>query len=311
MSLTHRPAENPAQPSRPHVGEPSPFAPKWAREGGVRPRKVIPLRQPSAPQIVPAPSAAPPGGPEVAAAPRVSGPDLLAQDAVFKQLLGAAPDPQPPAVQPVRDPVGLALGVIARLIVAGCAAAAIAMLLVGAIPLPWRLGAPATSKTAALPAAAAPAAAADVNEDLKTSVKINMAAPAVKDTSRAGDTGANAGAPPVRVATVSVRPPQAGAADRWALDPDEVARLVKRGQDYLAQGDIAAARLILGRATEAQNAQAALSLGATYDPAVLRGLHVLGFKPDVAQARTWYEKAAEYGSTEAAQRLAALPRLEQ
>jgi TPR repeat protein len=44
---------------------------------------------------------------------------------------------------------------------------------------------------------------------------------------------------------------------------------------------------------------------------VLKALHVVGFRPDIAQARAWYEKAAEYGSAEASRRLAALPRLSQ
>ena len=89
--------------------------------------------------------------------------------------------------------------------------------------------------------------------------------------------------------------------------PAEVERLVKRGEAYLAQGDIAAARLVLGRAAESRDARAAFSLAATYDPAVLRKLHVVGIRPDVAQARAWYQKAAEYGSADATQRLAALP----
>jgi TPR repeat protein len=108
-----------------------------------------------------------------------------------------------------------------------------------------------------------------------------------------------------------VRAGQAGAADEWALEPGEVERLVKRGEAYLAQGDIAAARLVLGRAAEAHDARAAFSLAATYDPAVLKQLHAVGFRPDIAQARAWYEKAAEYGSAEASRRLAALPRLSQ
>jgi TPR repeat protein len=122
---------------------------------------------------------------------------------------------------------------------------------------------------------------------------------------------ATGAAPPLRVATVSVRARPVDAADQSALEPDEVARLVKRGEDSLAQGDIAAARLILGRAAEAHDARAALSLGASFDPAVLRQLHVLGFRPDLARARAWYEMAAQYGSAEASSRLAGLPRLEQ
>jgi hypothetical protein len=115
------------------------------------------------------------------------GPDLLAQDAVLKRLLESAPaDPHAP-VQPMRDPVGAALGMVARLTVAASAAGGIAMLLFGVVPLPFRIR-------------------------------------------------------------------------------------------------------------------------QTFDPEVLRRLHVVGFRPDLAKARDWYEKAAGYGSSEAAARLNALPR---
>ena len=45
------------------------------------------------------------------------------------------------------------------------------------------------------------------------------------------------------------------------------ATLVKRGQDFIANGDLAAARLVLRRAADGGDAQAALLLGSTYDPA--------------------------------------------
>ncbi|HEV3194320.1 MAG TPA: hypothetical protein VGY54_27650, partial [Polyangiaceae bacterium] len=70
--------------------------------------------------------------------------------------------------------------------------------------------------------------------------------------------------------------------------------------------DIAAARLVLRRAAEAHSAQAALALGGMYDPNVLKSLGVQGVEPDVAEARSWYEKAREYGSAEATQRLRVL-----
>ena len=79
--------------------------------------------------------------------------------------------------------------------------------------------------------------------------------------------------------------------------------LVKRSEELIAQGDIAAARLMLTRAAEAGDARAALVLGATYDSAMLRKLGVLGVAADAAQARAWYAKAADYGSGEATQRL--------
>ena len=87
------------------------------------------------------------------------------------------------------------------------------------------------------------------------------------------------------------------------LDPEEIAILVKRGEEFLKNGDIAAARLFLRRAASAGNAQAALALGATFDPAFLAEQGVLGFAPDLVQARAWYEKAGELGSSEASRRI--------
>jgi hypothetical protein len=87
------------------------------------------------------------------------------------------------------------------------------------------------------------------------------------------------------------------------VEQPEIAALVKRGQDYLQSGDIVSARLMLRRAASAGSAQAALMLGASFDPIVLRDLGVLGFSPDPEQARVWYRRAAEYGSSEATRRL--------
>jgi hypothetical protein len=87
------------------------------------------------------------------------------------------------------------------------------------------------------------------------------------------------------------------------LDREEVTVLLKRGKDLIANGDIAAARLILKRAADANNAEAALALAATYDPFVLRELKVYGLPPDAAMARVWYEKATELGSPAAPRRL--------
>jgi hypothetical protein len=287
-------------------GEPSAYAPRWARDvhrtahGGAygaapgAAHKVVSLRTAAAPQLAPhdAPAAVyPPGR-------RPTGPELLAEDEVLKRLLQRhTPDPQPLVARPTRDPVGSALGMVARLIVAGCAAAVVVLLLVGVIPLPVRF-APSvvgsdvaaqltpTMTVATAPSAAAPRPATPV---ATVSVRAGEAAPA-----------AALAAPPATAAA----PAQV---DHSALDAGDVDRLVKRGEDYLAQGDIAAARLVLGRAAAAHDPRAALSLGATYDPAVLRNLHVVGFSPDVAQARAWYETAAGYGSRDAAARLAALP----
>src|ERR1700730_13202752 len=87
------------------------------------------------------------------------------------------------------------------------------------------------------------------------------------------------------------------------LDPNEIASSLKRADDLIASGDIAAARLVLRRAAEAEDARAAMTLAETYDPAVLEKLGVHGVVPDPAMARSWYEKAKQFGATEAVQRL--------
>jgi hypothetical protein len=91
-------------------------------------------------------------------------------------------------------------------------------------------------------------------------------------------------------------------------DADEIVVLLKRGQELMRHGDLAAARLVLRHAADAKNAEAALTLGATYDPVTLRELRVYGVSADVGTARTWYEKAKELGSPEAARRLEILAR---
>jgi len=87
------------------------------------------------------------------------------------------------------------------------------------------------------------------------------------------------------------------------LDPGEIATLVKRGDELMASGDLAAARLVLQRAAEAGDARAALALAGTYDPMVLEKLPVHGLAPNIAMARTWYEKARQFGSLDAPRRL--------
>jgi hypothetical protein len=87
------------------------------------------------------------------------------------------------------------------------------------------------------------------------------------------------------------------------LDPNEIASSLRRADDLIASGDLAAARLVLRRAANAGDARAAMTLAGTFDPLILEKLGVHGFVPDVAMARVWYEKAKKFGSAEAPQRL--------
>ena len=90
------------------------------------------------------------------------------------------------------------------------------------------------------------------------------------------------------------------------VDDAEITAMIKRGKSLLMSGDIASARLLLRRAADAGNAEAALALGATFDPLVIRRLGAIGMTPDIAQARQWYQRAADLGSAPARSQLAAL-----
>jgi DnaJ domain len=91
------------------------------------------------------------------------------------------------------------------------------------------------------------------------------------------------------------------------LDAKQVDLLIQRSQDLISEGDVAAARILLRRAAEVNNARAAITLGATYDPVVLTTLRAQGVAADVSQARLWYTKASALGSEEARIRLNLLP----
>jgi hypothetical protein len=95
------------------------------------------------------------------------------------------------------------------------------------------------------------------------------------------------------------------------LDAEEIAVLLKRGQELLAVGDLASARVVLRRAAEAREPRGALALAGTYDPIVLEKLAVYGLGADISLARSWYEKAKEFGSEEAPRRLEMLAGREQ
>jgi len=90
------------------------------------------------------------------------------------------------------------------------------------------------------------------------------------------------------------------------LDPSEIASSLRRAEALIASGDLAAARLVLHRAADAGDANAAMRLAGTYDPVLLSKLGVHGFVPDIAMARRWYEKAKTFGAVEATQRLEVL-----
>lgn len=113
-----------------------------------------------------------------------------------------------------------------------------------------------------------------------------------------------AAAPAVREAVPAPRE----AAPARRIDPDELAALLKRAKGLLAIGDITSARLLLERAADANEAEAALMLAGTYDPQVLGSQDMRSVTPDPEAAQLWYRKAAQLGSGDAQRRLSQLQR---
>jgi hypothetical protein len=93
------------------------------------------------------------------------------------------------------------------------------------------------------------------------------------------------------------------------LRPEETARideLLAHGHKMIEVGYFAGARGYFKRAAEAGSADAALALGATYDPGFIAEIGAQGIPPERAEARLWYERARTLGSSLADARIAAL-----
>ena len=121
--------------------------------------------------------------------------------------------------------------------------------------------------------------------------------------------GATSGIAPVS----DVRPAEAPAATaapstpaRRGPAPTEVAAYIARARAKIQQGDIAAARRLLERASDSDEAEAWFALAETYDPQMLARWGVLGVKPDLEKARTLYQRAEARGAQGARERLLAI-----
>jgi hypothetical protein len=87
-------------------------------------------------------------------------------------------------------------------------------------------------------------------------------------------------------------------------DRDETAGMIERARLLVLAGDILSARIILRRAYERGDERAALALGETYDPLIVKRLN--NSLADAGQARDWYRRAAGLGSVAAIYRLSEL-----
>jgi Bacterial SH3 domain len=95
--------------------------------------------------------------------------------------------------------------------------------------------------------------------------------------------------------------------------PDDTARieeLMAHGRKMVDVGYFPGARAYFQRAAEAGSADAALLVGKTYDPSFIEEIGAQGIKPDVKQARVWYERAKALGNKDADAQLLALTKVE-
>ena len=108
----------------------------------------------------------------------------------------------------------------------------------------------------------------------------------------AGHTTAWIAVPPSGLETTGLGTDQAAARELLA----QASRLIERGE-------IVAARSVYQRAADMGNAEAALALGATYDPNRLWALGAMGMVGNKERAKHWYARAYELGHPEASGRL--------
>jgi len=295
-------------------GDPSPYAPRWVRNAPQQRRAPLTPDGGEADEINAlshedeiASEQAPP---LVAAAPLADEEDFMVEDFRVPRSLDPGIVPDPWAARGVRLRRSRLLGMLGRLALAGSAAAIVALLAVGKLSGPGPTGtteqgdtSPSFGTRFSAPASKSqePPIVAEGASD--TPQQVAMAEPSTPVAAPR----ATAALAPVAPVAAPAPPPAAAepaaSAPARELNAEELAALLKRGQQLAASGDVAAARLTLRPAAEARNAQAALALGATYDPVVLRSLGIFGVTPDVAMARGWYEKARAYGSAEAPRRL--------
>ena len=125
----------------------------------------------------------------------------------------------------------------------------------------------------------------------------------LKDPAPVPDDPAGVSDPVPQSQVPAARAGNEAAAPSKTLDAETLGALMTRARSMLKLGDIAAARLLLERAANAQDATAAFLLAQTYDPAVLGVRDTRSITPDPVMARDWYRKAASFGSAAAQQRL--------
>jgi hypothetical protein len=96
------------------------------------------------------------------------------------------------------------------------------------------------------------------------------------------------------------------------LDTNTIAAKMKTGVELMTYGEVTEARTMFQPVAEAGEGTGAFKLAETYDPIVLAGLRLRKrIMPDLALARTWYERARDLGTLDAQDRISRLAQLPQ
>jgi hypothetical protein len=250
------------------------------------------------------------------AEPRSSEEKRGLEEITARVLAALKPEMMPPSLRAETRLPGL--GLVAGLVGAVGVAAAIALVVANVVRIPTIAAVSSEEETgrsqsvstavlgklpqieaaqaSVLPAEAPPATGpllASTQTNAVTVATPSVAAPLTSPTVAPAQPDTNA---PTTAAVPEPRP-------AVSLSRDEIASMLKRGQDLIAAGDLASGRLMLTHVAEAGVAEASFILAGTFDAAVLANLRVVGVQPDPAKARAWYARAAEQGSIEAKQRL--------
>jgi hypothetical protein len=290
----------------------SPYAPKWARD-------VADARR-GQPQEEGSNSAKNPNDDTR----RLGAHSATMNEAVFVDAYRLPPSLEPTLI-PLPPPVPRTryiLGILGRVSLATSIAAVIALSMLAMFPTTWLIAGRTQKQDLtsfegrfsgqnSQTARESKTVTAQVAEPVVQSTVANVVAmqppgtPPQAPASAVLESSAGAAQPPAqRTVEISANPPKAFPIRQ--LEHDEIGDLKRRGEAFIATGDMAAARLVLQRAAEAGDATAALMLAGTYDPIMLEKLGVQGLASDIAAARIWYERAKEFGSAEALRRLETL-----
>jgi hypothetical protein len=103
----------------------------------------------------------------------------------------------------------------------------------------------------------------------------------------------------------AVPPPGGGSETTTGMGSDQAAarELLVQGGRLIERGEIVAARSVYQRAAEMGSGEAALALGATYDPNRLWALGAMGMVGNRERAKHWYARANDLGHPEAGARM--------